>query len=89
MYRKRLRKPLDAYTKNIPPHVQAAAKLDKPAKWVQYVITQAGPEPVGKRRNPIDYQHYIDKQLAPAAGGLLVFLDTSFERITSDQLSMF
>jgi DNA polymerase-2 len=89
VYRKRLRRPIDEYTRNVPPHVQAARKLDRPGRWVRYVITSAGPEPVGRETPRPDYDHYRERQLAPAANGILHFLDTSFEAITDAQLAIF
>jgi DNA polymerase-2 len=89
VYRKRLRRKLDEYLRNVPPHVQAARKLDKPRRTVSYLITLNGPEPVERQTSPIDYQHYIDRQIAPVADGILHFLDDSFERITADQLTLF
>ena len=54
VYRKRLRRPVAEYTHNVPPHVQAATKLARPGRWVSYVITRGGPEPVaaGRRAAP-------------------------------------
>ena len=46
VYRKRLRQSVNAYTRNVPPHVQAARKLGRNVRWVRYVITASGPEPV-------------------------------------------
>ena len=89
VYRKRLRRALDEYTRNIPPHVQAARKLEKPGRWVRYVITSTGPEPVRDELPKPDYDHYRERQLAPAANGILHFLDTSFEAITDAQLAIF
>ncbi|NCF26760.1 MAG: DNA polymerase II [Gammaproteobacteria bacterium] len=89
VYRKRLRRAIDEYTRNVPPHVQAARKLDKPGRWVRYVITAAGPEPVRDAIPKPDYDHYRERQLAPAANGILHFLDTSFEAITDAQLAIF
>ena len=89
VYRKRLRRPISEYRRNQPPHVQAAKKLPRPGRWVNYVITLNGPEPVSHQSAPIDYQHYIDRQLAPAADGILHFLDVSFEQITADQMDLF
>jgi DNA polymerase-2 len=89
VYRKRLRRPVDEYTRNVPPHVQAARKLKKPGRWVRYVITANGPEPVRDEIPKPDYQHYRERQLAPAANGILHFLDTSFEAITDAQLAIF
>jgi DNA polymerase-2 len=89
VYRKRLRRPVDEYRKNIPPHVQAARKLSRPGDRISYLITLNGPEPVERLESPIDYQHYIDRQLAPVADGILYFLDDSFERIVADQMALF
>jgi len=89
IYRKRLRRKLEDYTKNVPPHVQAARKLDKPGAYIEYVITLNGPEPVEQLRSAIDYQHYLDRQLAPAADGILHFLGDSYAELTSTQLNMF
>jgi len=91
VYRKRIRRPLEDYVTNVPPHVQAARKLDKPSRWIRYVITANGPEPVvtGSPAPRPDYDHYRARQLAPAADGILQFLDTSFEKINDAQLSIF
>ena len=91
VYRKRLRQSVDQYTRNVPPHVQAARKLGRKVRWVRYVITASGPEPVEDGRTPPrpDYDHYRDRQLAPAADGLLQFLDTSFDAITDRQMAIF
>ena len=86
VYRKRLRRPLDAYTRNIPPHVQAARRQPRPGSWVSYVVTANGPLPVEALDANPDYEHYRDRQLAPAADGILHFLGTSFETLTTAQL---
>ena len=90
VYRKRLRQNVDEYVRNVPPHVLAARKLGRKVRWVRYVITSSGAEPVdGDSPTPsLDYDHYRDRQLAPAADGLLHFLDTSFQDITDRQMSM-
>ncbi|WP_020210222.1 DNA polymerase II [Gilvimarinus chinensis] len=96
VYRKRLRRRLDDYEKNIPPHVQAARKqrdwgagVLRRGDWVSYVITTNGAEPVNARRSPIDYEHYRDKQLAPVADGILHFLGDSLAAVTDQQISLF
>ncbi len=89
VYRKRLRRDLADYTKNVPPHVKAARQLPNPGGWVSYVITAHGPEPIQRKRSPIDYGHYLDRQLAPVADTLLHFLGTSFEAITQQQMELF
>ena len=89
VYRKRLRRALHDYTRNVPPHVQAARKLDHPDRWIRYVITQNGPEPVVDIIPKPDYRHYQNKQLAPVADGILGFVGTSFEAIAGQQLTLF
>lgn len=100
IYRKRLRRKLSDYQKGSPPHVQAARKLqqqlqqDGPSKvakgeWISYVITVNGPEPENCRHSPIDYQHYIDKQLQPVADGVLQFVGLNFSDIVAPQLTLF
>jgi len=90
VYRKRLRRKVDEYQRNVPPHVQAARKMHKkPGSWVSYVITRNGPEPIDNITAQPDYQHYLDKQLAPAADGILQFMGTSFAAITDAQMQMF
>ena len=88
-YKKRIRRKLSDYLKNVPPHVQAARKLPRARRSIEYVITRNGPEPVQILTAPPDYHHYMEKQLAPAADGILQFLDTSFATITDAQLQMF
>ena len=91
VYRKRLRQSVEEYTRNVPPHVQAARKLGRKVRWVRYVITASGPEPIeaGQALPRPDYDHYRERQLAPAADGLLHFLDTSFDAITDRQMAIF
>jgi len=96
VYRKRLRRRLDDYERNVPPHVQAARKYEEcslPAPvrgdWVEYVITTAGAEPAAAQRAPLDYQHYIDRQLAPVADGILNFVGSSFAALTDQQMGLF
>jgi DNA polymerase-2 len=93
IYRKRLRRKLEDYTKSAPPHVKAARKVRgktlSRGDWVEYVITQSGPEPVAEQLSPINYQHYIDKQLMPVADSILNFKGVSFAEIVDKQLSLF
>lgn len=86
VYQKRLRRRLHEYQKNVPPQVRAArmaddinAKLGRPLQYqyrgtIEYVITVNGPEPKEYSKSPIDYQHYIDKQLKPVADAILPFI---------------
>jgi DNA polymerase-2 len=95
VYRKRLRRKLVDYQRNIPPHVQAARKAAalgetiRRGDWIEYVITINGPEPVTHTQSQLDYQHYIDKQLAPVADAVLYFFEQSLAEIVDQQLHLF
>jgi len=89
VYRKRLRRKLKDYVKNVPPHAQAARKSKRSGRFVRYLITTNGPEPLDNNPSPIDYQHYVDRQLAPAADALLQVKGTSVSRILDRQMSLF
>ncbi|MBT6145289.1 MAG: DNA polymerase II, partial [Gemmatimonadetes bacterium] len=65
VYRKALRKSVESYTSNIPPHVVAARQQSSPRGTIRYVVTRDGPQPAEDRRAPIDYDHYIEKQIRP------------------------
>jgi DNA polymerase II len=65
VYRKALRKTVDGYTKTIPAHVAAARLLPGARGTIRYVVTRDGPQPVGHVTAPIDYQHYLEKQIRP------------------------
>ncbi len=92
VYRKSLRKAPEEYTATTPPHVAAARKIPgKRRGRVAYVITTAGPEPVELREAPLDYDHYIDKQIRPVAEPVLALLGLDFARVagTEKQMSLF
>jgi DNA polymerase-2 len=97
VYRKRLRRKIEDYEKNVPPHVQAALKRSRSAtsarafkeRWVRYVVTVRGPEPLENEVRALDYQHYLDRQLAPAADALLRLKGTSVGEIVNAQLRLF
>ncbi len=85
VYVKGLRKDVASYTKTTPPHVKAAKKLDKiDSNIIKYVITTEGPEPIQKVKHPLDYEHYIDKQIRPIADSILGFYDTSLEELSNN-----
>ena len=89
VYRKRLRRKVDDYQKNVPPHVQAAKRLKRPGRWIEYRMTVEGPEPVELAHATLDYDHYRERQLAPAADGILHFLGTSLGEICDEQMRLF
>ncbi|MFP4384685.1 MAG: DNA polymerase II [Spirochaetia bacterium] len=99
LYTKHLRKPVREYTKTQPPHVKAASLLP-PAKQqgrISYFITANGPQPARRLTAPIDYDHYLQRQLKPIAGDFSETLSrTSREKIDltvkldgEEQLSLF
>ncbi len=101
VYRKRLRRRLDDYQRNVPPQVRAARLADdyndrrgRPRQyqrggWISYVITLAGPEPLEVRRSPIDYEHYLTRQLQPVADAILPFVGDRFEALVDGQMGLF
>ena len=101
VYRKRLRRRLDDYQRNVPPHVRAARLADayndsqgRPRQyqsggWISYLITRAGPEPLEVRRAPVDYDHYIGRQLKPVADAILPFVGDDFDSLIDGQLELF
>lgn len=101
VYRKRLRRNLGDYTRNVPPQVRAArmadeynAKLGRPRQyqnggWINYVMTVNGPEPLECRQSKVDYHHYLTRQLQPIADSILVHLGQGFEQLTAVQGRLF
>nr|WP_315593953.1 DNA polymerase II [uncultured Cupriavidus sp.] len=101
VYRKRLRRQLDEYQRNVPPHVRAARIADeynalhgRPKQyqnggWISYLMTVAGPEPLETRTASIDYDHYVTRQLQPIADAILPFLDDDFATLLSGQMTLF
>lgn len=101
VYRKRLRRRLDDYQRNVPPHARAARladefnrKLGRPLQyqnggWISYVMTTAGPEPLETRQSPIDYDHYLTCQLQPVADAILPFTQDDFTTLITGQMGLF
>jgi DNA polymerase-2 len=101
IYRKRLRRRLDDYERNVPPHVRAARladdyndRLGRPRQyqrggWISYVISVNGPEPLEVRQAPIDYDHYVTRQLQPVAEAILPFVDDDFSTLVGGQMGLF
>ncbi|CAI3788754.1 DNA polymerase II [Pseudomonas sp. MM227] len=101
VYRKRLRRPLRDYQRNVPPHVRAARIADelnrsmgRPLQyqrggWISYVMTVAGPEPLEARHSAIDYDHYLSRQLQPVADAILPFVNDDFNTLIGGQLGLF
>ena len=100
IYRKRLRRRLDDYQRNVPPHVRAARLADEENQrrglplryqkggWIRYVMTTAGPEPIEYHRSAIDAEHYLSRQLKPVADGILPFVNDDFDRLLDRQMTL-
>ncbi len=94
VYKKRLSRKAEEYTKITPPHIKAARLEDpenqKNLKEIQYLMTSSGPTPVSMNPTDIDYSHYIEKQIKPLADGVLFAINTSFDEIIEGrQLDLF
>ena len=91
VYRKALRKPPEAYTATTPPHVAVARKLGRRRGLIPYVITTSGPQPAEAGHAPIDYEHYLDRQVRAVAEPVLALLGLDLERVlgADKQLRLF
>lgn len=101
VYARRLRKPLSSYTRSQPPHVKAARLADehnaaegKTLRYqhrttVRYVMTLAGPQTVETVNQPLDYEHYVEKQIRPIADSILPAIGLRFEEIDNQQMGLF
>lgn len=98
IYRKRLRRKLGEYERNVPPQARIAdaynQRHQRPQQyqnggWISYIMTTAGPEPLECRHNPPDYDHYISKQLQPVADAILPFMQDDFATLISGQMGLF
>jgi len=60
------------------------------AALISYVITTAGPEPIGNVQHPLDREHYVEKQVKPIAEPVLGALGLDFDTVIGDnrQLDM-
>ncbi|BDH47147.1 DNA polymerase [Salmonella enterica subsp. enterica serovar Choleraesuis] len=101
VYRKRLRRPLEEYQRNVPPHVRAAriadeqnVRLGRPRQYqnrgaIRYIWTLSGPQPCDYQDSPPDYEHYLTRQLQPIADGILPFIEDDFATLMTGQLGLF
>lgn len=99
--RRRLRRKLDDYVRNVPPHVRAARLADQHRSeqglepryaqggWIEYLMTVNGPEPLAYTTSAPDYDFYVDRQLAPIADAVLNLQGSSLEQIIDKQLGLF
>ena len=52
-------------------------------------MTTTGPQVVEYCRQPLDYDHYIEKQIRPIADSILPAIGGDFESLASQQLGLF
>ena len=93
VYRKSLRKPVEAYTKSSPPHARAAALLppEERSGLIRYLWTTDGPQPESRRTAPPDYEHYVQKQVRPIIESIAPSIGLQTENLFSagGQLGLF
>ena len=99
--RKRLRRKLKDYIKNVPPHAQAARKAEdirrqrelpslyQSGGWIEYIMTINGAETRQYRESAIDYEFYLERQLTPIADSILLFKSSSMNKILNNQIGLF
>ncbi|MFV7783899.1 DNA polymerase II [Shewanella marisflavi] len=97
IFSKRLRRDIVDYTAKSSPHVKAATiwcersgekEHGKRGAKISYLMTQNGAEPVQYRVGKIDYQYYLDKQIAPISDPILSILNTSFNNLVDKQMTL-
>jgi DNA polymerase-2 len=101
VFRKRLRRRLDEYVKNVPPHIQAARKAQRARSeqgfvaneaesgWIEYIMTRSGAEPIRFTTQKPDYEFYIERQIEPIADAILGFVGDSMEKLFGRQIGLF
>lgn len=101
VYRKRIRRSLKDYIRNVPPQIQAARKAEEARAdrgltelyeyggWIEYVMTVNGPEPIEFQVSALDYDHYLEKQMTPVVDGILHFFKQSLGQLVNPQRDIF
>ena len=52
---------------------------------IDYVITVEGPEPAAGRARPIDYEHYVERQIRPVAEPVLAATRRDFGEVRRNE----
>lgn len=82
VYRKTLHRDPGDYVAKHAPHVVVGARHGLwPGSVVPFVITTAGPEHPEHRQQPIDYAHYLEKQVRAVAEPVLQHHGVPFSRL--------
>jgi DNA polymerase-2 len=73
--------------------VAALKRKERQPQWsgreIRYRMTVNGVEPEPFVESGLDYQHYLDRQLAPIADGILHFLGMDFAALVDEQMTLF
>ncbi|WP_299494313.1 DNA polymerase II [uncultured Shewanella sp.] len=97
VFSKRLKRDVCDYKIKSAPHIDAAKRLSlwtkkadylKKGTRVEYVMTVNGAEPADLRRSCIDFDYYVEKQLAPVAEPVLTILNKSFNEVATNQMML-
>jgi len=89
VYRKSLRKDVARYGATSPPHVVAARLLPRPSGLIRYVITVAGPQPLGHVSAALDYEHYVQRQIEPIVRTIAAVCDLNVDALISGTPDLF
>ena len=89
VYRKRLRKGVAGYTRTTPPHVKAAKQMDAPSGMIRYLVTTQGPQPAAHPSAPLDYGHYIQKQVYPIVHSIAQVCGLDARAAVNGELTLF
>jgi len=89
VYRKSLRKDVTRYGAASPPHVVAARLLPRPSGVIRYVMTVAGPQPLGHVSAALDYEHYVQKQIDPIVRTIAAVCDLAVDAVISGTPDLF
>ncbi len=57
--------------------------------WCIASVCVGNSEPLEVRRSPIDYDHYLTKQLQPVADAILPFVQDDFTTLIGGQMGLF
>ena len=63
--------------------------MENPTGVIRYVITLDGPQPESRITAPIDYGHYVEKQIRPIVTTVAHAYELDVEAALSGRLSLF
>ena len=63
--------------------------MDHPSGVIRYVMTTRGPQPVGHVDAPIDYGHYVEKQIEPLVRAVAPLCDLDVDAAVRGERDLF